>query len=84
MKLNRVKYTLFRAPSDVIDAIRRSSVKIDPMSVSGANYIYVVDWVPKMVQLWQDNAGYGGLSLEDFLRKMGGKFNGTENKGDTT
>lgn len=66
------RYVKYTDTKEVIDAIRRSGAKIDPMQ-STPTMLRVADWVPRMVKTWRDSGYAEALPLEDFLRKMDGR-----------
>lgn len=66
------KYVRYTGAEEDIKSIRRSGVKIDPMETSYLT-VRVADWVPGAIKAWRDADQYGGMPLEEYLRKVGGR-----------
>lgn len=76
------RYVMYVDTKEIIAAIQRSGVKIDPMvapkqmndgTVTRMS-IKVADWVPRMVKSWRDSGYAEAMPLEDFLRKAAGRI----------
>lgn len=72
------KYVYLSAQPSVIDGIRRSGVKVDPMAPRSETTLKVAEWVPPMVKMWTENqvdgTMFGDMTLEEFLRKMASQY----------